>query len=128
MYPFLIGAGCLGLLSVAFGAFSEHALRPNVDAESFRYLMTAVRYNQVHAVTLLALAFGLAAPLAADTAWRVRFSAWLMLVGTILFSVSIYVAVLLDAMLITLITPIGGTVLMIAWASLIWAGWKARKG
>jgi uncharacterized membrane protein YgdD (TMEM256/DUF423 family) len=60
MHPFLMSAGLLGLLSVVFGAFSEHALRPNVDAESFRFLMTAVRYNQVHAVALLALALGLA--------------------------------------------------------------------
>jgi len=40
--------------------------------------------------------------------------------------VSIYAAVALDTIALTYITPIGGTILMVAWASLIWAGWKAR--
>jgi len=126
MRPFLIAAGLLGLLSVAFGAVSEHAFRPNVDAESFRFLMTAVRYNQVHAVVVLALAFGLALPLSAGTLSRLRFAAWAMVMGTVLFSVSIYAAVALDTIALTYITPIGGTILMVAWASLIWAGLKAR--
>ncbi len=127
MHPFLLGAGLLGLLSVAFGAFSEHALRPNVDAESFRFLMTAVRYNQVHAVALLALALGLAAPLSVSTTARIRLAAWLMLIGTVLFSVSIYLAVWSGNLQLTYLTPVGGITLMLAWTVLIWAGWKARK-
>ena len=126
MPVFVLLAGVLGLMAVAFGAFSEHAIRPNVDAEYFRYLMTAVRYNQVHAVALLALGLGLAAPLASRTAGWLRIAAWLMFVGTVLFSVSIYVAVMLDVMAITYITPVGGTLLMLAWATLIWTGWRAR--
>ena len=126
MHPFLLAAGLLGLLSVAFGAFSEHALQPRVDAESFRYLMTAIRYNQIHAVVLLALALGLAAPLAVDTTRRLRLSAWLVLVGTLLFSGSIYLSVLLGIPALTYLTPFGGTTLMLAWATLGWAGWKAR--
>ncbi|WP_229381802.1 DUF423 domain-containing protein [Spiribacter sp. 2438] len=122
----LMLAAALGLLSVAFGAISEHAFRPNVDPEYFRYLMTAVRYNQVHAVALLALALGLAAPLAVETARRLRAAAWVMFVGTVLFSISIYLAVALDAMAITYVTPVGGTLLMVSWAMLIRAGWKAR--
>ena len=126
MALYLILAGALGLLSVAFGAFSEHAIRPNVEPEYFRYLMTAVRYNQVHAVALLALALGMAAPLAGETLRRLRIAAGLMFLGTVLFSVSIYLAVLLDVMALTFITPVGGTILMLAWAMLIWTGWKAR--
>ena len=114
-------AGALGLLSVAFGAFSEHALRPTVDAEYFRYLMTAVRYNQVHAVALLALAMGLAAPLGQVALSRLQKAAWLMFVGTVLFSVSIYLAVWFDVMALTFLTPVGGTLLMVSWAAVIWA-------
>ena len=50
----LIGA-MLGFVSVAFGAFSEHGLRETITSEQFRFLMTAVRYNQVHAVIVVAL-------------------------------------------------------------------------
>lgn len=120
-------AGALGLLSVAFGAFSEHALRPNIDAEHFRYLMTAIRYNQVHAVALLALALGLALPLGQAAYSRLRATGWLMLVGTVLFSVSIYLAVLLDVMALTFLTPVGGTLLMVSWAGVIWTALAVER-
>ena len=45
----------LGFISVAFGAYAEHALRETITEEHFRFLMTAVRYNQVHAVAVIAL-------------------------------------------------------------------------
>ena len=122
----LMLAGALGLLSVAFGAFSEHALRPNIDAEYFRYLMTAIRYNQIHAVALLALALSLAAPLGDQVISRLKAAGWLMFIGTVLFSVSIYLAVLLDVMALTFATPVGGTLLMVAWGAVIWAGFGAR--
>lgn len=128
MRIFLILAGLLGLLSVGVGAISEHLIRPDVDAEYFRYLMTAVRYNQVHAVALLGLAFGLALPLATETRGRLQIAAWLMAVGTVLFSVSIYLGVALDVIEITYLTPVGGTLLMLAWLAVVWAGWKAREG
>ncbi|PZA00489.1 DUF423 domain-containing protein [Gammaproteobacteria bacterium 2W06] len=123
---FLLLAGLIGLVSVAFGAIAEHTIRPAVDAEYFRYVMTGVRYNQVHAVALLALAFGLGLPLADATRGRLQIAAWLMVVGTVLFSGSIYLAVSLDVIAITYLTPVGGTLLMGAWLALIWAGWKAR--
>ncbi|AGY92061.1 hypothetical protein SPICUR_05430 [Spiribacter curvatus] len=105
---------------------SEHLIRPDVDAEYFRYLMTAVRYNQVHAVALLGLAFGFGLPLADATRGRLQIAAWLMTVGTLLFSVSIYLGVSLDIIEITYLTPVGGTLLMFAWLAIVWAGWKAR--
>ncbi len=123
----LMLAGALGLLSVAFGAFSEHALRPNIDAEYFRYLMTAIRYNQIHAVALLALALALAAPLGQRVLSRLKAAGWLMFIGTVLFSVSIYLAVLLDVMALTFATPVGGTLLMVAWGAVIWAGAGLRS-
>lgn len=126
MRVFLILAGLLGLLAVAFGAISEHKIRPAVEAEYFRYLMTAVRYNQVHAVALLGLAFGLALPLASETRGRLQIAAWLMFVGTVLFSVSIYLGVALDVIELTYLTPVGGTLLMFAWIAIIWTGWRAR--
>ena len=38
----------LGFISVAFGAYAEHGLSKIVTDENFRFLMTAVRYNQVN--------------------------------------------------------------------------------
>ena len=53
----LILGALLGLISVAFGAYAEHGLREVVSDENFRFLMTAVRYNQVHAAVIITLGF-----------------------------------------------------------------------
>lgn len=50
-----------------------------------------------------------------------------MVWGTVLFSVSIYLAVWSGMMILTFVTPVGGTLLMIAWAAVAWAGWTAWR-
>ena len=50
----IIGA-LLGFFSVAFGAYSEHGLRPKVSDEEFRMLMTAIRYNQINSLMISVL-------------------------------------------------------------------------
>ena len=52
----IIGA-FLGLFSVAFGAYSEHGLKPIITDEEFRFLMTAIRYNQVNSAVIIAIGF-----------------------------------------------------------------------
>lgn len=49
----------MGFISVAFGAYAEHGLREAVTDEHFRFLMAAVRYNQVHAVVIAAIGLAL---------------------------------------------------------------------
>ena len=84
----IIGA-LLGFFSVAFGAYSEHGLRPKVSDEEFRMLMTAIRYNQVHALIISALGL-IILPSSFLNIHLFRRSGFLFIVGTILFSFSIY--------------------------------------
>ena len=51
----LIGWCIFGFFSVAFGAYSEHGLRPKVSDEEFRMLMTAIRYNQINSLMISVL-------------------------------------------------------------------------
>jgi uncharacterized membrane protein YgdD (TMEM256/DUF423 family) len=51
----LVSGALLGFIAVAFGAFAEHGLRENVTDKQFRFLMTALQYNQVHAVVISAI-------------------------------------------------------------------------
>ena len=51
----LISGALLGFISVAFGAFAEHGLRESLTDEQYRFLMTAIRYNQVNAVIVTAI-------------------------------------------------------------------------
>lgn len=122
----MIGAA-LGLISVGFGAYSEHALRPIVTEESFRFLMTAVRYNQVHAVVIVAIGLSLLNTGALSQLETFKWSAIAFILGTVLFSFSIYLSVYLNIPSITYLTPVGGITLMIAWFLLLFSGYRATK-
>jgi uncharacterized membrane protein YgdD (TMEM256/DUF423 family) len=122
----MIGAA-LGLISVGFGAYSEHALRPIVTEESFRFLMTAVRYNQVHAVVIVAIGLSLLNTGALSQLKTFKWSAIAFILGTVLFSFSIYLSVYLNIPSITYLTPVGGITLMIAWFLLLFSGYRATK-
>ncbi len=90
--------------------------------------MTAVRYNQIHSVVIVAL--GLAV-LSESPFTRMRYfmlSTTLFIIGTCLFSFSIYLGVSLDLPDLFNITPIGGISIMAAWLLLsISAALEIRK-
>jgi len=111
----------LGFIAVAFGAFAEHGLRENVSNEHFRFLMTAVRYNQVHAVVIAALGLALLHDSRLSTISAFKWSGILFLVGTVLFSFSIYLSVWLGIPALLSATPVGGITIMAAWLSLAFA-------
>ncbi|GAA3958826.1 DUF423 domain-containing protein [Allohahella marinimesophila] len=121
----LILAAVLGCTAIAMGAYAEHGLKVRIDDEAFRSVMTAVRYHQVHAVTLLALALAMLTPLNPMLVFRLGLSGGLFVLGTLMFSGSIYAAFIMDAKSVLKITPAGGMCLMVAWLSLIWAALAA---
>ena len=117
----------LGFLSVAFGAYAEHGLREAVSSEQFRFLMTAVRYNQVHAVMISAIGLAFAAKNELLAVKVLKWSACLFIVGTLLFSVSIYLSVALNMPALVNITPIGGITIMAAWLLLAVSAFRLRN-
>ena len=123
----LVFGAFLGFFSVSFGAFSEHALRPNITEEHFRFLMTAIRYNQVNAVIISALGLSILSSEKIAKAVLIIRSAYLFIIGTFLFSFSIYASVGFDIPQLTYATPVGGTLLMVAWILLLVAGIKLKK-
>ena len=118
-----IGA-VLGFSSVAIGASVEHLIKPNVEPEVFRWTMTAVRYHQIGALAVFAIGLALAAGVSAPLAKGLRIAAWLFTGGTLLFSFSIYAAAITGIKALTVMTPVGGTLLMLAWGSAAWAGYR----
>jgi len=117
----------LGFVSVAFGAFAEHGLRENISAEHFRFLMTAVRYNQVHAAVITAIGLFLFSQLSSPINQQLRWSGSLISVGTMLFSISMYFSVVFDIPALVNITPIGGMTIMAGWLLLAYAAVRASK-
>lgn len=120
-------ASLFGLVAILLGTLAEHAFRARVDAESFRYLMTAVRYLQVHSAVLLSLALALLMAPSAPALLRIGLhrSFWILLAGTALFAGSIFAAVATGLAALTALTPVGGTAMMLGWLSLAWTAWRA---
>jgi uncharacterized membrane protein YgdD (TMEM256/DUF423 family) len=116
----LIFGALLGFISVAFGAYAEHGLKASISVAQFESLMTAVRYNQVHAIIIVALSIIIFAELPSKLVFKLKLITTSFVIGTVLFSFSIYASVLLQIKELTRIAPIGGTILMVSWLSLIW--------
>jgi uncharacterized membrane protein YgdD (TMEM256/DUF423 family) len=112
----LVALGALsGFLAVALGAFGAHALRDRLTPELLAVFDTGARYQLVHAVVVVALGFAEARLPA------VRLSAVLFLVGTVLFSGSLYLLALTGTRGFGAITPLGGLALLAGWVWLAYA-------
>ena len=123
----LISGALLGFISVAFGAFAEHGLRQGITEEHFRFLMTAVRYNQIHASVISAIGLALLGSEKLSTILALRWSGVLFIIGTVLFSFSIYASVSLNIPGLVNVTPVGGVTIMAAWLLLVVSGFMAGK-
>lgn len=123
----LITGALFGGLAVVLGAFGAHALKSALDAEAIKTFETGVKYQMYHALLLMLVA-GL--PQLSVQAKTSVF--WLLLVGILLFSGSIYLLATnsltaFDFKKIGFVTPIGGTLLIIAWGVLVFNFFNWKK-
>jgi uncharacterized membrane protein YgdD (TMEM256/DUF423 family) len=109
---FLILGGINAALVVMLGAFGAHGLKAKLTAEMLAVFQTGVHYHLFHALGLLAV--GLVATQIADSIW-LKWSGWLMLVGIILFSGSLYVLSVSGLRWLGMVTPFGGVAFITAW-------------
>ncbi len=115
----LIFAGFYGMFAVIFGAFGAHALKKILTEELQKSFETGVKYQMYHAIVLLFISTHLNFSTTLE-----KTIAYLFILGTFLFSFSIYGLVLSAAKkrkirILGPITPIGGLLLVIAWGLLI---------
>lgn len=116
--------GCLSaLLAVGLGAFAAHGLKARLAADLLAVFEVGVRYQMYHALGLLAVAWACARwPGGAATAAGVLF-----IVGTVLFSGSLYALSLSGLRWLGAVTPIGGLAFLAGWACLAWAALSGGK-
>jgi uncharacterized membrane protein YgdD (TMEM256/DUF423 family) len=113
---FALGA-VSALIAVGAGAFGAHGLEGRIPAERLITFETAARYHMYHALGLLAVAW-------ATTRWPgslTTSAGWLFVVGTLLFSGSLYALSLTGIRWLGAITPLGGLAFLAGWACLAWA-------
>ncbi len=112
--PFL--ASMLGFLGVALGAFGAHSLRESISPKMLSVWNTATLYLFVHVF----------ASYVAHWRGSKRIGA-LFLFGTLLFSGSLYMMVLTGFKVLGMITPLGGVVYLLSWASLAYVFYTEKE-
>lgn len=123
----LITGALFGVIAIILGAFAAHGLKPLLSLESIQTFETGVKYQMYSALFLLILG-GL--PIAPEKVKRICF--YLTLFGVCFFSGSIYLLATnsltsFDFRTIAIITPIGGSLMIIAWIVLLISFFKLKK-
>lgn len=118
----IVTAALLLTLGVATGAFGAHGLRAHVSPDMLAVWQTAVLYQLVHALGLLATA-ALRPHLDARLA---SVAAGFLLAGVLIFSGSLYALVLSGVGILGAVTPLGGVSFMIGWLFLALAALRGK--
>ena len=110
---FFLTLSCIMMaLAIAIGAFGAHGLKSIVEPQLLVTYNTGVEYHFYNTLGLFAACFIMY--LKPDSRKTV-IASWLILIGMIIFSFSLYLLVILNLPILGAITPIGGTLLIIAW-------------
>jgi uncharacterized membrane protein YgdD (TMEM256/DUF423 family) len=114
----LIAAGAISaFVGVGLGAFGAHGLRKRLGADMLAVFEVGVRYQLYHALALV----GGGAAAARLAPGALHAAGILFVVGTLVFSGSLYILALTGRKWLGAVTPLGGLALLAGWASLAWA-------
>jgi len=110
MAPLAALAALNGLLAVAVGAFGAHAM---TDPQAKAWVTTGAVYGLAHAAAALAVIT------------RAPAAAWSMTFGALVFSDTLYLMAFGLPRWLGAVTPIGGVLMIVGWALLIWHALRA---
>ncbi|MDX2196858.1 MAG: DUF423 domain-containing protein [Cytophagales bacterium] len=115
---FMLFGTIFGALSVAVGAFAAHGLKDFLEQSQRTHTFeTAVKYQFYHTLALIMLAI-------VFDKLHIRWATWSgcgFISGIIIFSGSLYILCFTGARWWGAVTPIGGLLLIAAWALWAWA-------
>jgi uncharacterized membrane protein YgdD (TMEM256/DUF423 family) len=121
MRLWLVLAALNGLVGVAAGAASAHALASRLDAAELGLVQQAALYQILHALALL----GVAALVERRASLRLGLAGLCFALGSVGFAGGIYLRVL-GGIAVGPAIPIGGTLFMAGWALLLTAAFGRR--
>ncbi len=112
-------------LAVILGAFGAHGLKDRLSEYSMSVYEKAVFYHSVHALGLLLVALLFkTATISAAGANRVG---WLLSIGIVIFSGSLYALAISGVRVLGAITPLGGIAFIAAWAMLAYEAVRGQR-
>lgn len=118
----------LCVTGVILGAFAAHSLTSLLEESSIASFQTGVRYQMYHGLALIVVYL-----LSTNMAFRSGTISFLMALGTLCFSGSIYLLVLNNLWNLDFlkwlgpVTPIGGLLLILSWALLLLKVIQSKK-
>lgn len=105
----------MGGLAVAAGAFGAHMLEKQLSPRMLQVFETGVRYQMFHAIALLVV--GMLGVIGGESR-ALKTAGWAFLVGTLLFSGSLYALALTEITKLGAVTPLGGVGFLAGWVAL----------
>ena len=120
MKNYIIIASLFAALAILFGAFGSHALKERLSAQSLEVYDIATRYLMFHALGIFLIAL-LGFQLPKES---LEIPVIIMVVGTSIFSGSLYLIAILDFKKLGMVTPIGGLLLIVSWLLLAYNTYK----
>ena len=120
MKGYIIIASLFAALAILFGAFGSHALKERLSAQSLEVYDIATRYLMFHALGIFLIAL-LGFQLPKES---LEIPVIMMIVGTSIFSGSLYLIAMLDFKKLGIVTPIGGLLLIGSWLLLAYNTYK----
>jgi len=119
----LIGFGAfLMAIGIALGAYGAHGLKNIATSYEVEIFNTAVQYHMFGAIGLMII--GIIYTIINDK--KILYSGYLMVFGILAFSGPLYTFVL-GGIYVGIITPIGGSVFVLAWLLFGFAVMKNKK-
>jgi len=119
MFKLFVIIGSLNMLaSVGLGAFGAHGLKSKLSADMLAVYQTGVQYHMIHGLGILLVA---ALSLKFSASSLINWSGWLLFLGIILFSGSLYALSISGIRILGAITPFGGVSFLIGWLLLAFA-------
>jgi uncharacterized membrane protein YgdD (TMEM256/DUF423 family) len=122
MKMFVLLGAINAFLAVALGAFGAHGLEGKIPDRYLEIWKTGVQYQMFHALGLFVVGLLLGK---FPNISLLATAGWIMFIGIVLFSGSLYVLSVTQIKPLGMITPFGGVAFLIAWALIGYAAVKA---
>ena len=118
---FLILGSINAATAVSMGAFGAHSLKTKISEDMLSVFQTAVQYHFFHSLGLMIIGVLI---ISIKPEKYLGVAGWMMFIGIILFSGSLYVLSTTTTRWIGIITPFGGLAFIISWLLIAISVWK----
>jgi uncharacterized membrane protein YgdD (TMEM256/DUF423 family) len=121
-----LAGSVLGFFAVVLGAFGAHGIKNQITPESMQIYQTASQYQMFHALALVGLGAWLSAHPDFAQSKLSQFCGWGFILGTIVFSGSLYFLSVTGIRWLGAVTPIGGVLFLMSWLNFAWLAWRKQ--